>query len=214
MIYRGWHTYLNTIGIQVQKPKINSNILAPCGKIAAVVKNLKIIQPIRFLIFWMITDIGFVMQVPDDVMGLTFLAAGTSIPEIVSSLIVCRQGKGSMAVSNSIGSNTFDILLCLGLPWAIRTIQKGWFPDKGMIPEWFVKVESQTLEFTVLTLLASLIIIYVIFLMSRWMLNRSVGFACLVIYSIFMTLGLLLELNQFKMLGSMFENKPLCKSTY
>lgn len=53
-------------------------------------------------------------------MGLTFIAAGTSVPEVVSSLIVARQGLGTMAVSNSIGSNTFDVLMCLGLPWLIR----------------------------------------------------------------------------------------------
>lgn len=29
-------------------------------------------------------------------------------------------GHGSMGISNSIGSNTFDILLCLGLPWLIK----------------------------------------------------------------------------------------------
>ena len=172
------------------------------------------IGTISYVVVWMITDIGFVMHVPDNVMGLTFLAAGTSVPEIVSSLIVCRQGKGSMAVSNSIGSNTFDILICLGLPWIIRAIQHGWFPDEDKIPEFFVKVESKTLEFTVLSLLASLVIIYVIFLMSRWMLTRSVGVACLIIYSVFMTIGLLFELNHFKFLGSHFENLPLCKSSY
>lgn len=53
-------------------------------------------------------------------MGLTFLAAGTSIPEAVSSVIVTKQGHGAMGISNSIGSNTFDILLCLGLPWFIK----------------------------------------------------------------------------------------------
>ena len=178
------------------------------------IMSISWIGAISYFVVWMITDIGYVMSVPDNVMGLTFLTAGTSIPEIVSSLIVCRQGRGSMAVSNSIGSNTFDILLCLGLPWLIRAIQRGWFPAHGKIPEFFVKVESHTLEFTILSLLASLVIIYVIFMMSRWMLTRSVGFACLVIYSIFMTLGLLFELNQFKILGSKFENKPLCKSTY
>ena len=55
-------------------------------------------------------------------MGLSFLAVGTSIPEVFSSLIVCKQGKGGMAVSNSIGSNTFDILLCLGLPWLVKSL--------------------------------------------------------------------------------------------
>ena len=59
---------------------------------------------------------------PDSVMGLTFLAAGTSLPEAVSSVIVTAQGYGSMGISNSLGSNTFDILLCLGLPWLIKTL--------------------------------------------------------------------------------------------
>ena len=65
----------------------------------------------------MITVIGFTIGVPDSVMGLTFLAVGTSVPEVISSLIVSRQGKGSMAVSNSIGSNTFDILV-----WILRLL--------------------------------------------------------------------------------------------
>lgn len=54
-------------------------------------------------------------------MGLTFLAAGTSVPEAVSSVIVTNQGHGAMGISSSISSNTFDILLCLALPWFIKS---------------------------------------------------------------------------------------------
>ena len=43
------------------------------------------------------------------VMGLTFLAAGTSIPDLITSVLVAKQGLGDMAVSSSIGSNIFDI---------------------------------------------------------------------------------------------------------
>lgn len=46
------------------------------------------------------------------VMGLTFLAAGTSIPDLITSVIVARKGLGDMAVSSSVGSNIFDI--CVG----------------------------------------------------------------------------------------------------
>lgn len=42
-------------------------------------------------------------------MGLTFLAAGTSIPDLITSVVVARQGHGDMAVSSSIGSNIFDV---------------------------------------------------------------------------------------------------------
>jgi sodium/potassium/calcium exchanger 2 len=50
-------------------------------------------------------------------MGLTFLAAGTSVPDLLTSVIVARQGHGDMAVSSSIGSNIFDVLVGLPLPW-------------------------------------------------------------------------------------------------
>jgi Ca2+/Na+ antiporter len=69
------------------------------------------IGAVAYVVTWMITIIGYTFGIPDSVMGLSFLAVGTSIPEVFSSLIVSRQGKGSMAISNSIGSNTFDILV-------------------------------------------------------------------------------------------------------
>ncbi len=37
-------------------------------------------------------------------------------------VVFCFSGMGDMAVSNSIGSNIFDILLGLGFPWALRTL--------------------------------------------------------------------------------------------
>lgn len=72
------------------------------------------------MLSWFCTFTGDTADIPDSIMGLTFLAAGTSVPEAVSSVIVTKQGHGAMGISNSIGSNTFDILLCLGLPWFIK----------------------------------------------------------------------------------------------
>ena len=48
-------------------------------------------------------------------------AAGTSAPDALVSFHVARNGLGDMAVSNALGSNIFDILLCLGLPWLIKS---------------------------------------------------------------------------------------------
>ncbi len=42
-------------------------------------------------------------------MGLIVLAAGTSVPDLITSVLVTLQGKGDMAVSSSIGSNIFDV---------------------------------------------------------------------------------------------------------
>jgi len=61
--------------------------------------------------------IGATLGVPMVLMGLTVLAAGTSVPDLLSSVIVARMGEGDMAVSSSIGSNIFDITVGLPFPW-------------------------------------------------------------------------------------------------
>merc|ERR1719382_1078542 len=65
---------------------------------------------------WM-GPIGETLGIPSVIMGVTFMAMGTSIPDLVSSMVVARQGHGDMAVSSSIGSNIFDILFGLPVPW-------------------------------------------------------------------------------------------------
>ena len=47
------------------------------------------------------------------------VAAATSVPDLFASLAAARRGEGSLAVSNAIGSNTFDLLICIGLPFGI-----------------------------------------------------------------------------------------------
>lgn len=74
-----------------------------------------------YVMVWMICITGYTFGIPDTVMGITFLAAGTSVPDTIASILVARNGYGDMAVSNSIGSNVFDIFLGLGLPWLLKT---------------------------------------------------------------------------------------------
>ena len=68
------------------------------------------------LVLWWAEVIGTGIGVPPEVMGLTILAAGTSVPDLLSSVIVSKQGYGDMAVSSSIGSNIFDVTVGLPLP--------------------------------------------------------------------------------------------------
>jgi len=71
-----------------------------------------------FMVEWA-EIIGNTIGVPHVVMGYTVLAAGTSVPDLISSVIVTRQGSGDMAISSSIGSNIFDITVGLPIPWLI-----------------------------------------------------------------------------------------------
>ncbi|VDK65553.1 unnamed protein product [Cylicostephanus goldi] len=65
-----------------------------------------------YLMVWWANTIGETLGIPTEVIGLTILAAGTSIPDLITSVIVARKGLGDMAVSSSVGSNIFDV--CVG----------------------------------------------------------------------------------------------------
>lgn len=60
-------------------------------------------------------EIAKQLGVSDLVIGLTIIAAGTSLPEVATSVIAAIKGERDIAVGNVIGSNTFNILCCLGL---------------------------------------------------------------------------------------------------
>jgi hypothetical protein len=77
---------------------------------------------ICFVVFLMTewaSKIGCLVGMSGAFMGLTVGAIGTSIPNALLSFHVARLGFGTMAVTNAIGSNVFDILFGLGFPWAL-----------------------------------------------------------------------------------------------
>lgn len=68
------------------------------------------------------------MDIPDAVVGVTVSAAGTSLPNYVASKVAAQNGFGNMAVSNAFGSNTFNIMVGLGLPWVLYIACNGFEP--------------------------------------------------------------------------------------
>lgn len=58
----------------------------------------------------------------ETLVGLTIVAAGTSLPELVTSIVAARKGEVDMALGNAIGSNVFNILLVLGIASSISPI--------------------------------------------------------------------------------------------
>lgn len=67
---------------------------------------------------WLVTaSIAFAksLGVSDLVIGLTIVAAGTSMPEVATSILAAIRGERDIAVGNVVGSNVFNILGCLGL---------------------------------------------------------------------------------------------------
>ena len=68
------------------------------------------------------TGIARLMGVSDAVIGLTIVAAGTSLPELATSLTAAIKGNSGIALGNVIGSNIFNIFLVLGLAATIRPL--------------------------------------------------------------------------------------------
>ncbi|XP_053669903.1 probable sodium/potassium/calcium exchanger CG1090 [Anopheles nili] len=154
-----------------------------------------------YFMVWMITIIGSTLGIPDTVMGLTFVAAGVSVPDALSSIAVIKEGYGDMAVSNAVGSNVFDILICLGLPWFIQTAI--------IKPGSHVNVISKGLTYSTLSLLSTVLFLLFATHLNGWKLDKRLGIVLMFWYLLFITVASLYELNFFGQL-----NPPECPSIY
>mmetsp|Transcript_83514 Transcript_83514/g.145161 ORF Transcript_83514/g.145161 Transcript_83514/m.145161 type:complete len:517 (-) Transcript_83514:48-1598(-) len=111
------------------------------------------------------TRFGCIAGIPTLFMGLVFLAAGTSIPDAFASMGAAKRGEGDMAVSNALGSNIFDILLGLGLPWLISL----------MLGKPIVFLGVRRLLSWVTILLLVLVAFMGVVVASGWKLNQKMG---------------------------------------
>ena len=68
------------------------------------------------------TAIATEFGVPETVIALTFVALGTSLPELVTSVVAARKGSSDIALGNIVGSNIFNALLILGTTAVIKPI--------------------------------------------------------------------------------------------
>eukprot|EP00753_Platysulcus_tardus_P018098 PLAT6714.1.p1 GENE.PLAT6714.1~~PLAT6714.1.p1 ORF type:complete len:567 (+),score=307.14 PLAT6714.1:50-1750(+) len=134
----------------------------------------------HFLVEWA-SKLGCIIGIPPPVMGLTVLAAGTSVPDAIASILVARDGQGDMAVSNAIGSNVFDILVGLGLPYAIAGLMRGQ-------P---IAVATDDLLVSIIILFAVLLLVLLTFVVSKWRLFKPVGVFLFLLYVAFVVFSLL-----------------------
>ncbi len=65
------------------------------------------------------------LGVSESVIGLTIVAAGTSLPELATSVVAAVKGRPGLALGNVIGSNIFNVLMVLGLSATIRPLPFG-----------------------------------------------------------------------------------------
>lgn len=135
-----------------------------------------------YLMVWWATVVGHTLGIPTEVMGLTFLAAGTSIPDLITSVLVARKGFGDMAVSSSVGSNIFDVAVGLPLPWLLSCMIYG--------P---VKVSSSGMACSIFILFMMLLFVIITIALFRWRMNVGLAMVMFFLYFVFIACSLILE---------------------
>lgn len=133
-----------------------------------------------YLMVWWATVVCTVTGMSDATMGITFLAAGTSVPDLITSVLVAKAGHGDMAVSSSIGSNLFDVTVGLPVPWLIYTA----IYQKDMI------VNSAGMACNIGMLFLMLIAVFIAILSFRWKMTKPMGVVMMCLYVGFLSVAL------------------------
>ena len=103
-----------------------------------------------------------------NLIGLTIVAIGTSLPELVTSMVAAKKGEVDLAMGNAIGSNIFNILFVLGIAASISPVA---FNTENIVDICILIVVS---------------IIVWLFARSGKKINRTEGILMLVIYAAYM----------------------------
>ncbi len=115
--------------------------------------------------------IARVIGLSESFIGLTIISIGTSLPELVTSVVAAKKGQTDMAVGNIIGSNIFNIFWILGLSSAIHAIPY-----------------SVALNFDIILLIiATVILIPLIYVGKKDVLTKKEGFMLVALYVVYIT---------------------------
>ncbi len=116
-----------------------------------------------------------IMGIPESLFSLVIIAIGTSISDLFISIHAARNGMGSLAISNAIGSNTFDILACLGIPLSFRA-------ETTVVGDIGISMPYLLVSFLIFLLLVRI----------GWHLNKRDAYILLAVYVAYIMIILLL----------------------
>ncbi|KAJ6221512.1 hypothetical protein RDWZM_000057 [Blomia tropicalis] len=156
------------------------------------------ISTLTYFNLWMVSLIGDSFDLPESVSGMTILAFGTNLPELISSYIIVRKyHQVDVAICHTIGSNIFDILICLGLPWFLQiftlTIKNG--SELSELGNHIIPMEHSLLYFVCLSLILPIMILSFVLYHDHWSLTPRMGFICIAFYCAFIVIVFILRIN-------------------
>ena len=112
--------------------------------------------------------IGINHNLAESLVGLTIVAVGTSLPELVTSVVAARKGENDIALGNVIGSNIFNILFVLGVSATINPL-----------------VTGKEIVVDIITMMSVTSLLFLVSLNKK--LDRKIGIIFLLIYVLYLT---------------------------
>ncbi|MFV0516886.1 MAG: calcium/sodium antiporter [Aminipila sp.] len=120
------------------------------------------------------SDIALSFGISSALIGLTIVAIGTSLPELITSVVAALKGESDLAVGNALGSNIFNILFVLGLSSLIHPITINILSISDMIllvaisiVTWIFFIMGRTLNRIEGSIMVAMYILYTFYIISR-----------------------------------------------
>ena len=114
------------------------------------------------------TAMGINHDLAESLVGLTIVAVGTSLPELVTSVVAAKKGENDIALGNVIGSNIFNILFVLGISATVNPLTTG-----------------STIVVDLIVMMSITVLLFGFALTKK--LDRKMGIIFLAIYAIYLT---------------------------
>lgn len=118
-IWQGTRAPEDSMGVEFEQELVERAMPVARATMWLVVGLVVLVASSRLLV-WGAVEIAQGFGVSDLVIGLTIIAAGTSLPELASSLIAARRGEHDIALGNIVGSNMFNTLAVVGIAGTIH----------------------------------------------------------------------------------------------
>ncbi len=121
-----------------------------------------------------LTLLGEWWHISSAVMGITVAAWASNFPAHWSSMVVSRHGYGDVSCCNCLGSNTFNNLIGLGLPWLLYSIAYNGQPYEAL--------KDDGVSISVFLMMITIVLHYVVVWASNWVLREWMIVPMLVLY--------------------------------
>ncbi len=159
-----------------QMSKNNPPKFDPINEKTVGISILLIIIGVSCLFFggkWVVegaVQIARLLNLSESFIGLTIVAIGTSLPELVTSIIAARKHNVDIAVGNVIGSNVFNLLWVIGISALIRPLEFDW---------------SNNFDILIMLFSSTIIVFVIYFDKKKYHISRWVGGAFVFMYLIY-----------------------------